>query len=234
MAIYIEYLGQDVEDADNHKEWLSNNNFFQYLSEKNEWIVLSPMPIVSEFPRLLRIGEDIYLVGESDGHCCIQRYSILSKSWVILKDDTWFNPSYAIVLSVGHILIKGYQIRDDDDDNDDDDGDDDDFSVAVALYKPVTNELLDVSVHGTLDKRSCFVEHDNKFFELMHEPEDQVNRLICDFESDRPAVAIIKATEDEAYAVLDAYNFYTEVTFDKRKLGFVRVPCECASHVKNE
>ena len=59
MAIYTEYFGQDVEDSENHEEWLSNNNFSQYLPEKNEWSVLSPMPKVVRFPTVLQIGEDI-------------------------------------------------------------------------------------------------------------------------------------------------------------------------------
>ena len=226
IAINIEYFGQDIEDSENHEEWLSNNNFFQYLSEKNEWSVLSPMPKVVEFPRMLRIGEDIYMLGESDECCCIQRYSILSKSWEILEDDTWFNLSDVIVVSMRHILIKGYVFRDDDDD-------DDEFSVVVALYKPTTNELLDVSVDGTLDRDSFFVECDSKCFELMYEPEFLFNRLTCNFKSDKPTMVIAEATEDETCDVLDM-QFSPEVAFDKRKLGFVQVPCECASHVKKE
>ena len=222
IAINIEYF-EDVEDSENHEEWLSNNNFFQYLSEKNEWSVLSPMPKVVEYPRMFQIGEDIYLLGESDECCCIQRYSILSKSWEILKEDTWFNPLDVIVVSMRHILIKGYVYRDEDDE----------FSEVVALYKPTTNELLDVPVDGTLDRDSFFVEHDSKCFELVHEPEFLVNKLICNFESDKPTMVIAEATEDETRDVLDM-QFSPEFTFDKRKLGLVQVPCECVSHVKKE
>ena len=226
MAINIHYRGQDIEDSENHKEWLSNNNFFQYLSEKNEWIILSPMPKVVEFPRMFQIGEDIYLLGESDWHCCIQRYSILSKSWVILKDDTEFIINDAIVLPPGYILINGSQITDDYQ-----------FSSGVdALYKPATNELLDVSVDGALAEDSDLVEHDNKCFELIRRygQEDQVNRLICDFEGDEPTIVIEEATKNETHAVAEMYtDFGEEFTFDKVKLGLVQVPCECESHKKN-
>ena len=80
LAINIEYYGLG-EDLKNHEEWLSKNNFFQYLSEKNEWSVLSPMPKVVRCPRMVQREEYIYLIGDSDmsddhSNCCIQRYSI--------------------------------------------------------------------------------------------------------------------------------------------------------------
>ena len=125
---------------------------------------------------------------------------------------------------MGQILIKEAKIEDDDD-----------FSVVVALYKPATNKLLDVSIDGTLDSNSYLVEHDNKCFELIRGfyQEDQVNRLICDFDSDKPTVKIAKATKDEAFAVMNKPS-HPEFTFDKRKLVLVQVPCECESHVKKE
>ena len=62
MGIYIDYLyAQDVDDSENHEEWLSNNNFFQYIPEMNEWSVLTPMPRVVEYPRMLQTGEYIYV-----------------------------------------------------------------------------------------------------------------------------------------------------------------------------
>ena len=225
VAIYIEYSGQDDEDSENHEKWLSKNNFFQYIPEKNEWSVLTPMPQVVEYPRLFQLEDYIYVIGEYDVQCCIQRYSILGKSWEILKDNTWFNTFDAIIVPMGQILIKGSQLRDGDDD----------FSVVAALYKPATNELLDVSIDGTLDLDSFLVEHENKCFELIREydHEDQVNRLICDFDSDKPTMKIAEATADETHAVVDMH-FSPEFTFDKRKLGLVQVPCECKSHVKKE
>ena len=166
------------------------------------------------------------MIGDFDGQYCIQRYSILSKSWEILMDDTGFVTSDAIVLPIGHILIKGYRITD---------GDDDEFSVAVILYKPATNELLDVTVDGTLGDGSFLAEHDEKNFELIRDrdQEDQVNRLICDFESDKPTMKIAEATEDETHAVVNMH-FSPEFTFDKRKLGLVKVPCRCISHVQRQ
>ena len=48
-VVDVGYEGQDTADAANHDKWLSENNFFQYLSEKNEWILLPPMPKVGRY-----------------------------------------------------------------------------------------------------------------------------------------------------------------------------------------
>ena len=158
------------------------------------------------------------MFGEDDPiQCCIQRFSIVNKSWVILKEDTWFTTFDAIVLPVGHILLKGSQVRDGDE-----------ISV-VALYKPATNELLDVTVNGTLDLNSYLMKHGNKCFELIKgntEEGDKLNRLICDFDSDKPTMVIAEATEDEKLAIISR-EFCPEFTLDKRKLGLVRMECEC-------
>ena len=154
------------------------------------------------------------MLGESDDHCCIQRYGILSKSWEILEDDTWFNLLLdPIVVPMGQILIKGSQIRDGDDD----------LSVVVTLYKPATNKLLDVSVDGILGKNLVLVAHDNKVFELIYDQEkDQVKRLLCYFESDRPTMVLAETTEDETCAVIDTYlDFCTEV-LTSGNLGWFR------------
>ena len=220
----------------NHDKWLSENNFFQYLSDKNEWIVLSPMPEVGrciDAPTMLQIEDYIYMIGEfREENCFILRYSILSKSWEILVDDTLIASHDAILLPTGQILIKGSRCRA----GPNPDGSPNGYLVGVAaLYKPVTNELLDVQVDGTLTEHSLLVEHDKMLYELIWDDAEryytQVNRLICDFDSEKPTMVIIEATEDEAYDVTENTDSYPEFTFDKRKLGLVQMPCKHERHM---
>ncbi|XP_072042469.1 kelch-like protein 32 isoform X2 [Amphiura filiformis] len=235
-AIEVGYFdGEDGEESESHQNWVEANNFFRYRSETNEWILLPPMPEVMSLPKMVQMKEYIYLIGNVKyvPKSMIQRFNIRSKSWEILVDDILFHTSYAILLSTGQILVKGKQERA----GPNPDGSHYGYWVAVvALYKPATNELLDVSVDTTLDEDSFFVEHDNNcYLETRsdgNEPE-QVNRVICDFDSDRPTMVIGDVVEDKT---LDTGNqFYPEFTFDKRKVGLIQVPCECKSHVmKNE
>ena len=236
-VVDVGYEGQDTTDAANHDKWLSENNFFQYLSEKNEWILLPPMPKVGRYtygPAMFHMEEYIYVIGQfDDNYCFIQRFSLLSQSWENLVEDTLLAPHDSILLPTGQILTKGSQQRAGPNLDGSPNGY---FVVVVALYRPATNELLDVSVEGTLDEQSFLVKHDNDYYELISSydgDEDQVNRLICDFESDKPTMVIAEATEDEKCAVIDM-QFGPEFTFDKRKLGLVQVPCDCESHVKSE
>ncbi|XP_072020877.1 uncharacterized protein [Amphiura filiformis] len=179
-TIYIAYSGQDDEDKENHHQWFLKNNFFQYISEKNEWIMLPPRPEILEYPRMLmfQIKEYIYLIGNvCDEHkSAIQRFSILSKSWELVLNDILFRTSDAILLPAGQILVTGEQLRAGPT-QDCGVGDDGGFSaVIVALYKPATNELLDVSVDTTLEKNSYFMEYNNTYYLITDEEQDQVKR----------------------------------------------------------
>ena len=183
---------------------------------------------------MFHMEEYIYVIGQfDDNYSFIQRFSLLSQSWENLVEDTLLAPHDSISLPTGQILIKGSQQRAGPNLDGSPNGY---FVVVVALYRPATNELLDVSVEGTLDEQSFLVKHDNDYYELIRSydgDEDQVNRLICDFESDKPTMVIAEATEDEKCAVMDT-QYGPEFTFDKRKLGLVQVPCDCESHVKGE
>ena len=233
-SVDIHYYARDAEDTERHDKWNSENNFFQYLPGKNEWIVLPPMPKEGKFingPTMFHIKEYIYMFGEFEDNSFILRFSILNKSWEVLVDDTLLETYDAVLLPTGQILVKGAQRRA----GPNLDGSPNGYLVGVAaLYIPATNELLDVSVDGTLDEYSDVVEHDKKFFEHIWgdypKKETQVNRLICDFDSETPTVVIAEATEDETFDVVNK-DSNPEFTFDKRKLGLVQVPCDCESHM---
>ncbi|XP_072042468.1 uncharacterized protein [Amphiura filiformis] len=239
-AIDVGYNGKDREDSRNHDKWLLANNFFQYMPETNEWILLPPIPVrILGYPKMFHIKEYIYMIGECEvsKECkdMIQRFHIHSKSWEILVDDLLFHTLYAILLTTGQILVTGRQERA---------GPNPDGSryggfcvPVVALYKPTTNELLhvhvDISVDITLHEDTFFMEHDNNYYLVTqgnHKEPDQVNRVICDFNSDRPTMVIGDVVEIKT--VDTRRQFHQEFTFDKRKLGLVQVPCECESHVK--
>ena len=79
-AVDIRYNGQDAEDKQRHQDWISENNFFQYIPEKNEWCVLPRVPEMVKSLKMLHIEEYIYMIGHNDGGGLIQRFSILSKS----------------------------------------------------------------------------------------------------------------------------------------------------------
>ena len=229
-AVDIRYDGQDADSRRRHYEWLSENNFFQYIPEKNEWQVLSPMPNRVMSPKMFHVEEYIYMIGQFGDVGLIQRFSILSNSWEVTVDNMLFKPFEFDLVPIGQILIIGEQYRA----GPTLDGSHRRLCVeVVALYKPATNELLDVAVDGTLSEESDLVVNDNKCFERVigsFEEEDQVNRLICDFDGDKPTMKIEEATADETRAVLNK-NSYPEFTFDKRILGFVRRSCACKSHI---
>ena len=238
----VYFTGQGEEDRENHNKWLSENNFFQYMSEKNEWIVLPPSPKVLEYAQIFQVKDYMYLIGViGDYYSVIQRYSILSKCWEILMDDipTVFECLAATLLSSGQILIKGSQRRA----GPNLDGRHYGYQVdVVTLYRPATNELLDVSLNTTFDDDyfTFFVEHDDKCYLVTRDPSsidkplkpDQINRVICDFDSDKPTMTIADVIEDKT--IDTDKHFYAEFTFDKRKLGLVQEPCECDSHTKSK
>ena len=228
-VVEIESSPHDEEDAANHFKWLSENNFFQYIPETNVWTVFprAPKQLYTYSAEIFQLEEYLYYIGESGdhGHSSILRFCIFSKSWEILMDDILLAVHSSIQLSTGLILLKGRQVR-----AGSISPDGHSHSVngnAVALYKPATNDLLDVSVDGTLDISSFFVEYDNKYFQLTRSFDeaqvDQVNRLICDLDTYPPTMQIAEATKDETLAVIQNVDtdFCPEFTFDKRKLGLV-------------
>ena len=219
-AVDICYYGQDDENRQRHAEWVTENNFFQYIPEKNEWRVLPPMPKRVKCPKMFHIEEYIYMIGpiQFGDVGLIQRFSILSNIWEVLVDNILFSPYEIDLIPTGQVLMTGEQQRE----GPTLDGSHEGLKViVVALYKPDINELLDISVDGTLDGESDLVVYDNKCFERRpgsNGEEYQVNRLICNFDSDKPTIEIAEATEDETFAVINMSS-YPEFTFDKRKLG---------------
>ncbi|XP_072035748.1 kelch-like protein 14 [Amphiura filiformis] len=238
-AIDVEYFDEPGGEESGNQKWNKENNFFQYKSETNEWILLPPMPELLTYPRMVQIKEYIYLIGEvkiDTSKSMIQRFNIRSKSWEILVEDSLLLTPYAISLPTGQILVKAQKYYRSGPNNPDvrhyGYGY---WAVVVALYKPATNELLDVSLDTTLDEDSFFVEHDNNCYLVTRgECKDKVNIVICDeLDSDKPAIVIGDDVVEDMFEKLDIREqFNPEFTFDKRKLGLVQVPCGCESHVK--
>ena len=91
------YSDDDYDEPariERHIKWITENNFFQYDSEKNKWIVLPPMPAVLFNPIMIVLGECVYVLGsENDHYECTQmvlRYSIPNKTWSVEVEDYAF------------------------------------------------------------------------------------------------------------------------------------------------
>ena len=238
-VVDVEYDGEDAEDIENHDKWLSEHNFYQYMSEKNEWVMLPPLPkrvATLVHCEAFQIEEYLYViaeVGDDSTYSVIQRFSILNKSWEILMDDISFAMHNATLLSTGQILIKGVQRRAGPVNRD---GRHYGISVnVVALYKPATNELLDISVDKTVGGVfTFFKEHDNNCYMITRRPgHREMNRVICNFDSDEPTMVVADVVEDKALDNAER-RIYPEYTFDKRKLGLVQVLCRCRYHQESE
>ncbi|XP_072019847.1 uncharacterized protein [Amphiura filiformis] len=217
-----------VDNIHDIHKWISENNFFKYNSEKNEWSVLPPMPNILVWPVITQYDDYIYAMGYDDSkhNVKMERYSISNKTWEIVDDDLSLWPSYATIVNEQYIFIKGI------------------FSMIkgekvdkYAVYKPAKNELLDVAVDENLD-RSYLVFHDNVCYHVtkgnIREPV-KVNRCVYDFDSDRPTIVIAETVQDDTLDLHVRWSFSQTqfpFTFDKRKLGMMQVSCKCPSHVK--
>ncbi|XP_072020250.1 kelch repeat and BTB domain-containing protein 2-like [Amphiura filiformis] len=228
----------DPEKEELYETWLSENNFFRYDSVKNEWIVLSPMPVVLYFPLMFQFDEYIYLLGVGGPEQVIERYCISSKTWEIVEDDLYLHPFPPIncvqkhnIMVVGIAYVEGPNQQ----------GGDGGIEVfKTALYRPATNELLEVSVDRDMGRDSHFEMHNSVCYLVTkggnHEP-DEIYRCICDLDSDSPTIIIAEEVTDEQYETIQELREdmnSVEFTFDKRNLGMIEMPCECASHVKDK
>ncbi|XP_072020765.1 uncharacterized protein [Amphiura filiformis] len=61
----VEPFDGDTEKEEDHKEWLCENNFFRYDLERNEWVVLPPMPKVLYNPITFQLDDYIYVTGSA-------------------------------------------------------------------------------------------------------------------------------------------------------------------------
>ncbi|XP_072026471.1 kelch repeat and BTB domain-containing protein 2-like isoform X2 [Amphiura filiformis] len=227
----------------NHMKWIAENNFFRYNSEKNEWILLPPMPKVLYKPIIFHLDDYIYVIGSTwnliTEKSMIERYHIPSKTWELAADNMSLYPTSASPIDGDTcILINGeeevecpnHQV-----------GDTKMMVFKVVLYKQANNKWVDVSVSGNLDEDSYFSVHNNVCYSVTkgedQEP-DQIHRCISDFDSDSPTIVVAEAVEDDdihknIQRELRHWNS-EEFTFDKRKLGMMEMPCKCDSHVKGD
>ncbi|XP_072021210.1 kelch repeat and BTB domain-containing protein 2-like [Amphiura filiformis] len=233
------------EEMEDHLKWLSENNFFSYSSEKNEWSVLPPMPKVLFFPILYQLEEHIIALGSAEfgSKSMIERYSITSNTWEIVVDDIGCLPVYTVTVD-GNILLTGKLVVQGPNRHGGNGG----FVVMKhALYKPTTNEWLEVSVNRSVDEEDSFEVWEGVCYFVTkgkdQEP-DKINECICDFDSDSPSIAISHQAvhvKDNIYSSIKEKRVErtkdhnsVEFTFDKRKLGLMVIPCKCASHVKGK
>ncbi|XP_072021114.1 kelch-like protein 32 [Amphiura filiformis] len=216
-------------------DWIAENNFFRYDSEKNEWIVLPPMLRIRHGPLMMQVDECIYSIGvaenDPDMMSIMERYSFPKNKWEVVRKELGFT-AFNVVEVHGNLLVKGVLT----------------FdkrvgthsttigqTVKVFLYKPAKDHWLNVSSNTKLEKISHFVEVDNICYLITKS--DQVKRVLCDFESDMPSVMIaqtVKEDTDACRAVRRADQTEDQFTFDKRKLGMVPMPCKCVSHGKGK
>ena len=239
--ICLSYDVDELEKDEAHRKWVAENNFFRYDCEKNEWILLPPMPIVLFSPSVVVIDECVYVTGaeEMDGETPtrILRYSIPSKIWTVEASDSLFTATFVTKFH-GNILIQGcisgegpnlpgrYYLTGT-------------RVEAVRLYKPDKRSWLYVDV----DKLNCD-DNFKSYYDIRVRKgicylvqrskghmENKVNRVICDFDGDNPTMVLAEDIHEDEFD-LDVHETFT---FDKRKVGFELMDCHCESHVtKNQ
>ena len=164
------------------------------------------------------------------------RYSIPNKTWTVEAEDlhlcaTFVSALYGNLMVKGDLMAEGpklqvheryyhsgYRIS------------------QVKLYKPGKRMWYNVTLDtlDTVDTKSYFIVR-NDICYMVREGEGKtpakVNRVICDFDGDNPTMVIAEAVDDDTLDI----DFNDEFTFDKRKVGFERMDCDCESHVmKNQ
>ena len=238
------YVDEEKDKREAHLNWIAENNFFRYDSEKNEWVLLPPMPTPMSRPIMIIMDEYIYLVGSEDGDFVspnmMLRYSIPSETWTVEAQDLHMCVTSVVVLH-GNVLIQGnlmaegpnlpapskpyydagYEIR------------------QVKLYKPGERTWLNVTIDtfDTLDVKSYFTEHEDMCY-MVTRGEDKtphkVNKVVCDFDGDNLNMVIAEAVEDDTIDIDIPYYDSAKFTFDKRKVGFELMDCSCESHMKEK
>ncbi|XP_072019846.1 kelch-like protein 32 isoform X1 [Amphiura filiformis] len=231
--------GTTPERLESHYKCLSENNFFRYNSEKNVWDVLPPMIKIRHSPLMIQVDECIYSFGFAENDLTMnnvmEKYSFPRNKWEIVKDGLGFTAHNVVKLN-GCLLVKGVLSFDAYNRNEE-------YHsllhrrhiVKVALYKPAKDKWLEVSCDVGVGKWSYFVEVDNICYLIKNS--NQVKRVLCDFESDRPSIMIaetVRKGTDTYRKVRRADQAVDEFTFDKRKLGMIPMPCKCESHAENE
>ena len=223
--------------AEEYKKWVTENNFFRYDSEKNEWILLPPMPILVFHPIVIPIEDEyIYLISsESDSVKSsvpvLLRYSIHSKTWTIEVEDLGLCPTHALILYEKYLLVKGNAVAE---------GPNLPNEVQVWLYNLDKRRWLPVACDADIYPEYCVIEEEDIYLVKKGNDKEaeQVKRLICDFDSDNLTMVIANNVEYHPDDTSNASSIDTEVnandsfTFDKRKVGLEQIYCECHSHLK--
>ena len=104
------YFDDDSGESEKHCKWTAENNFFRYDPEKNEWILLPPMPIALFYPLLKPLGDYLYAFCSESDRCessnTMLRYCTLRKTWTVEADDLHLSPTQVFAFR-GNLLIKG-------------------------------------------------------------------------------------------------------------------------------
>ncbi|XP_072036489.1 kelch repeat and BTB domain-containing protein 2-like [Amphiura filiformis] len=219
----------DPEEQAEHIKWASENNFFKYDWDKNEWIILPPMPSVQLIPILLQLDDYLYSIPFLENGVPIQRYSLSRQTWECISEQKLNCQISSAVVIDGHILFVGdvYNIGFD--------------HQKFVLYKPDQNKWFEVSVNKmvyTEDSRryikQYLVVHKGICFFVRvpnKDESDEVIWLACNFEYNEPTITFVEMVDE-----LETFGTFAQCldkplfTFDKRKLGMTKIACECKSH----
>ncbi|XP_072020762.1 kelch repeat and BTB domain-containing protein 2-like isoform X1 [Amphiura filiformis] len=222
------------ERLESHYKCLSENNFFRYNSEKNEWNVLPPMLKIRHLHQLIQLDEFIYSIGSTENaqlmNSVMEKYSFSSNKWEIVRDELGFMAVHVVIVN-GYLLIKGIMCHGEQTSRIE--------VVKVALYKPAKDEWWDVHISPVrqLEQWSFFAEVDNICY-LVITDSPKIKKVLCDFESDRPSIRIAetvkKSTDKCTYMkIKEALQSIGEFTFDKHKVGMIPMECSCKPHTEN-
>ena len=234
-AGYCKARYADPAESEMHRKWMAENNFFQYDSEKNEWILLPPMPILLLEPVLKPLGDYIYAVRSDNDRSQIQnailKYCTVMKIWTVEVENLSISPTHAFILN-GNLLIKGFvqaqgpnhfgRVRAR-------------SSISqLLLYKPDKKCWCFVkSDNHLLSRLSCdsyFIQGDGTCYMVRKgegKIKDKINRVVCDLDSDKPTMNIAEAIRDDT---LDTELDLAKFTFDRRKVGLKQIDCLCDFH----
>ena len=242
-CLYLADYYYEDDKAEAHMEWLMENNFFRYDSDKNEWILLPPMPTLLCDPKMVYMDEYIYVVGSTkqygfDSPTMMLRYSIPSKTWTVEAEDLHMHVTDVTVFN-GDILIEGVLMAEGP--NPPGPNNEVDYLHAyvitkVKLYKPGERRLLNVTI-DTLIVKSYFSVHEGICYMVANSKNKtpgKVNRVICDFDGDNPTMVVSEAVHDKTLDLDERSYDSATFSFDKRKVGFELMDCSCDSHVKKK
>ena len=219
-----------------HLKWLAENNFIRYDSEKNDWVVLPPMPKLLYHPIIHKVDEYLYLIGAKDDSfesiTSMLRYSISDRTWTVEVEDLHFSLRDSIVFQ-GNILVKG-DVKAEGPNLPNHLPDGAGFNVSqVGLYKPNQRSWVYVTVDNfdTMDTETFFsVCKDICYVFTKEADKTQYNRVICDLGSDNPTIVTAEIVNEDDLEESEHRKF----TFDKRKVGLQQVLCYCESHQQEQ